>query len=441
MEQVPLIFALCEEKNDSHEQWKLELLDKIHIMKRKHKNHKITATYTDDYNIAQLFRIICERITNEKPYLLSEYKLAYNTIECKLTKKKNAITHQKLMSDQRELLDKIEYIMSGRKLTEFIEETKELVDEYKISGYEKGRVLTIEEAMEDPPINVVDRKIYLIEEFVSICKRYIDIDIVRKVKFRDDICSECDMSLKDAQASENGTIVCPNKECQTEFTVFSNSKCKGEGLASSVPKKSSSDDSLENFMKTFYYKQGLRVKIPDADMEEIFEELDGHFEKDGLPSADEVRMQPLTSRGTRGNTRLSMMWRALSDIKKTRYNKFAPYICKLYWGWELPDYSSIESLVRSDFIKTEKIYQAMPIDERERSSSLALEFRSFKHLELRGVDVRQSDFKIAENERSMRIHNDNWRKMCAGADLPYIDSSMSPEEKRELLISRGMIPG
>ena len=60
------------------------------------------------------------------------------------------------------------------------------------------------------------------------------------------------------------------------------------------------------------------------------------------------------------------------------------------------------------------------LQNKERDSSLGVQFRLYKHLQLCGYPVYPEEFKLAENTDSIHNHNKLWKLMVEGANDPEI---------------------
>lgn len=402
---------------DTTEEGYKELLDSISSSNRKPRNPiSITGTYIEDYNICSIDDIIKNKLKEEEIYYLPILKSSILYLEEELKLRHDLINYNRIKSDISRYVKIIKDVKSGKRYNDYINLTKDIIDEYA-SIRSDIKELDFHEIM-NPKVSEVeaDRKIYLIERYLEIAKKYIDIDVSRVRLEEDYICQNCSASLKDLIPDENGIITCEVKECQTEHNISTNISSKKDVYKSN---NSNSDDSIDNFMKAFYAYQGI-VKMSKEEEKEICELLDEFFTSIGRPIGEEIKKLPLNKRGLRGDTNHKMMHMALSKINKTRHYRYTNYIGSIYWGWKLPNVSHLEEIIKRDYMKTQAAYNQIPKDLKERSSSLGTHYRLYRHLRLRGHKCHMDEFKIAENDKSTRIHENSWRLTCELTEDPEI---------------------
>jgi hypothetical protein len=136
-----------------------------------------------------------------------------------------------------------------------------------------------------------------------------------------------------------------------------------------------------------------------------------------MPTGEQVRALPLNERGRRGDTDHKMLYDALSATGYSEFYEDANLIGNIYWGWPLPDVRHLERLIQTDYERTQRVYNTLP---KERVSSLGTQYRLFKHLQLRSHPCTKDEFKIAEMQESLELHESTWQKMCEGCNDPYI---------------------
>ena len=116
------------------------------------------------------------------------------------------------------------------------------------------------------------------------------------------------------------------------------------------------------------------------------------------------------------------MNQALQAIKMPIYDCVSS-ICAKYWGYNLPDISAVKNQVLEDYVDSQPIFQEI-IKKYPgiRSSSLNTRFRAFKHLEARGANVREEEFRIIKTHDIRVMHEKIWWCMCKKTGIPYIAS-------------------
>lgn len=175
----------------------------------------------------------------------------------------------------------------------------------------------------------------------------------------------------------------------------------------------------ENFQKTLAKYEGI-ITLDERDMKDICVKLDAYFKSYGKPSGEEIRALPLNERGWKNGTSYELMGDALKAINKPIYD-YVPYICHSYWGYKLPDLSSVRNQVIEDYIKTQPVFNHIINRYPElRKSSLNTGFRMFKHLQLRGYPCKEDDFRIVKTYDIRVIHDKLWSIMCECTNLKFI---------------------
>lgn len=379
---------------------------------------KISGTYNEDYNIIYVDEIIRKKLRQEKLAYLQSLKARHRSLEALSLNPQTFVMREKTLDSMRKLHDEIGQIESGEKLRLYDTKVSDILTEYrKYSGKVKTVVF---DADEEEKFEEIDedrrRRIYLIDTYLEIATQYIEIDVIRVNTRPSDLCNGCGLSLAKVATSEEGTLRCPNPDCQTEHDVIILAKLAKDGARINTT-NNTDDESIDNFLRAFIRYQGLQPDHPD---ESLYEELDTYFSRHDRPSGENVRQLPLNSRGRRGDTDHKMLWNALSQIGHSEYYEDANLIGHIYWGWSLPNVMHLKERIIDKYNKTQKVFYQIPPEERGRNSSLGTQYRLWRHLQLEGHECYMDEFKIAENPDSLRCHNKLWRLMCEGTKDPDI---------------------
>lgn len=382
---------------------------------------KISGTYDEDYNIVYVDGIIRKKLKQEKYSYLQNLKSRYNSLESVSLQPQTYVMREKTLLNMEKLQKEINQIETGEKLEIYDRSVSAILAEYKqYSGTVKTVVFEMEDDKHYKEMNDdLRHRISLIEQYLDIASKYIQIDVIRNNTRPADICNGCGGSLAKVAPNEEGTIRCPNEECQTEHNIIILAKLSKDGSRINT-NNNTDDESIDNFMRAFIRYQGLQAEQPD---ESLYDELDEYFERHDRPIGEEIRKLPLNSYGRRGDTDHKMLWTALSHIGRSEYYEDANLIGHIYWGWTLPDVMRYKEIIISHYNKTQKVFYQIPPEERGRNSSLGTQYRLWRHLQLVGHECYMEEFKIAENADSLRTHNKLWRLMCEGAndnDIYYI---------------------
>jgi hypothetical protein len=381
--------------------------------------NKITGTYIQDYNILYVNDIIVKKLQYEKYTLLDKIKQREKELELLLLQPQkflfNKITEQELMS----VKSKIKSIESGDNIKKYKNRVDDIIKKYKeFKNPVKTYIFDIDNKSNNEVLtNKQFEHIKYIENYLNIAKDYIDINVSRIVETSDiNLCKKCGSDLSNLECSEEGSIVCPNNDCQSEYKYISFEKMSKDNLRinnSAVTE----DESIDNFIKAFIRYQGLQHDIPSKS---IYFDLDNYFITHDFPTSDKIKQLPLNSKGRRGDTNHKMLWDALSNIGKSEYYEHTNLIGHNYWGWTLPNVMHLKDKLIDKYNKTQKVFYQIPQCEKERDSSLGTQYRLWRHLQLEGYQCYMDEFKIAENIDSIRIHNKLWKLMCDGCNDPDI---------------------
>lgn len=221
----------------------------------------------------------------------------------------------------------------------------------------------------------------LINEYLRLLGRYINIDIIKP---------------KD-NSRENEYCVKPSKD---------------------------EDSDRENFKRALMSSQGKRnIKI----QEDIYAKLDNYFDSYSLITREKAKSIPLKKNGKKDGTSKELMEKALKDTGNPSYYDRINIICANYWGWKLPDFTSLESKIMEEYDVTQKVFRSLT---KERTSNLNLQYRLYKHLELHkeelkelGYILRKDDFKIIGTRTIFLEYDVIWKQMTQAAGLQFIPTA------------------
>jgi len=379
---------------------------------------KISGTYNEDYNILYIDEIIRKKLRQEKFTHVQCLKTRLKTLDNIIMQPQTYLMRKRTLDKIQKLQHEISQIESGKKFSIYENRVNEILTKYrKYSGKVKTVIFDVGEEEQYHEIDDdVRRRIALIDTFLDIASDYIQIDIIRINNRPADVCSGCGASLAKVATNEDGTVRCPDPECQTEHNVIIMAKLAKDGSRINT-NNSTDDESIDNFLRALTRYQGLQQDRPD---ESLYDELDNYFARHDRPSGDEIKLLPLNEHGRRGDTNHKMLWNALSQIGRSEYYEDANLIGHLYWGWTLPNVMHYKETIIFHYNKTQKVFYQIPPEERGRNSSLGTQYRLWRHLQLVGHECYMEEFKIAENAESLRLHNRLWRLMCEGSNDPEI---------------------
>lgn len=375
----------------------------------------VKGCYESDYNIISLDSIIKKKLEQEKkkiPYMRAEL----NKLKEKIKGRQKIIERENTIANINNLTKEIQCISTGEKIKEYINKTEKILEAYKFLP-KKPKIIMFGKKVEQKEMDDDTKKrLHIIENFLDKASDYIQLELIRKNNIKMDTCS-CGESLSKLASNDDGLLICPNEECGIVHNVVITSKMPKDGSRVSSC-TSQDDDSIENFMRAFTRYQGLQTDKPKP---ELYKQLDDYFVRHGRPKGEIIRQMPLDPyTGRRGDTNHQMLLFALFEIGQTCYYEHSNLIGHIYWGWELPQVSQYKDRIISDYLKTQKVFRQIPMEEKNRTSSLGTQFRLWRHLQLAGHNCSMDEFKIAENTDSINNHNRLWKLMCDGANDPNI---------------------
>ena len=89
----------------------------------------------------------------------------------------------------------------------------------------------------------------------------------------------------------------------------------------------------------------------------------------------------------------------------------------------MPNISNYKDIIIKHYKETQKVYNEIPFNIRQRDSSLGTQYRLWKHLQLVGYKCSRKEFNISENKDSLNRHQKLWKYMCDNSesdDIYYI---------------------
>ena len=225
----------------------------------------------------------------------------------------------------------------------------------------------------------------ILDRFIIAAKKYSQVDVI----YEKNVCLNC-------------------------LSIF---RCDCGTIRTTTQIKNKNDyEDEDNFMKALLRYQGKQSRKIDFDA--LTKELDKSFSQYDFPVSNEIKAMEYNDDGrSRSKTSVSKMISALSEIKKPHLYEDVNLICHEYWGWKLPDVSDIQEQILDDYRRTQKIYLTL---EKKRKSCLNLQYRIFKHLQILGVQVKISDFRIPTTVDILKEHDLLWKQMCLGTKLQFI---------------------
>lgn len=295
---------------------------------------------------------------------------------------------------------------------QYIADANDLIQRYYMMHHnrDKQRIIDFSSCSTEQDDDCIStEKIYICTEYIELLKPMIDVNVVQSSTYSEtDLCLICD----DPNFVEiDGVTMCDN--CGYVRTVSTDK-------ASMIVSKSNYMD-IGNFMKVINKHDGT-LRLDDNQMNALMKRLDEYFLSYGKPCGEDVRNMPVNEYGWKNNTSYDLMHEALQYCKMPVYD-YVSSICQTYWGYNLPDISSVKKQVMQDYMDSQPVF--MDIIKKYpsiRKSSLNTRFRAFKHLQARGANVREEEFRIIKTHDIRVLHDRIWKIMCLRTDIPYIPS-------------------
>ena len=380
----------------------------------------LRGTYKDDYNILEIDELIKKRLTKNKEEKIKQFELKREQEQHKLTDnaKSQTIVERKNCLMRIDSINKdIENLTNDTALKKYLNEVETIIAHYKDLG-PIPKVISFKsqnksEAIKDP---LTDTQLYrysLIDSFLSIARNYIDINVIRENNVGQ-CCLGCGSPLNDSYIEELGILNCP--DCGMEREHLTKQPFYKDTTRVNTSSRNNYDDR-DNFLKAILRFQG---KQPNRFPTNLFSTLDAYFKAYGLSTGEDIKMtKELDDRGRRVGTDKDLMYKALHDTGNALLYEDINLLCHLYWGWLLPDISSLEELIMDDYDKSQRVYERLKL---ARTSCLNTQYRLFKHLQLRGYPCRADDFKIVKTRDILETHERIWYLICKELSWPFYET-------------------
>lgn len=366
----------------------------------------INATYTIDYDINEIHDQVLKNFKYEK-LMVETYRKKILKLENKSDKKINKIKKNKNDKKIHDLNVKINDILGNVTENDYLNKSKPYLDEYNRIGRLRYNFGSQSEVI-DQHKNVRHK---IITDYFDFVKKYIKLNIVHEQP-NTILCEECGEDLKEcSNNNENGYILCIKckavKPCPVRVSYI-NENSTNSGY-----------EDRDNFIKALLRDQGLLTN--GRPTSEVVEILNKHFESYGLPlTSKDILPLPLNKDGRKDGTNKSILFKALKDTNLSSYIADSNTIAVTLWGWTPCDYSDIIDLVIADYDKLQPFYVKIK-SEYNRKSSLNVEFRRFKQLQMRGYPCDYSDFKELSTDCIEQDHKKIWALLIEMAQTVYPD--------------------
>jgi len=345
---------------------------------------EIGGTYTDNYDIMSIHHTIIKKLKGEGRYRIPK-------IESEIENLKQSRLKFRKIVDKRGCDDKIELLEK---------EMQKLIGDDRIEEYRKsvGEYLDVYSKTQDSRDNVeIQRRIDAIEGYLRVASKYAKIDLTRTLPDYF-LCESCGFDLRDVDDDAN---ICP--ECGSTIKKYVDTReVYAENISSNYGSMGSSSvlgDDSRNFKDTLKRFQGKEsVNIPPT----LYTALDSYFDSVKYKTGEQVRQQPLLPDGTKEGTSKHMLGEALKKKGLSKYYENESYICREYWGWQLPELSRYEEIILDMYTEFQRCYQNFK--GFDRKSSLSTQVILWLILVNLGIPCTKLDFRLVEIEKTVNYY-------------------------------------
>lgn len=372
----------------------------------------VKSTYEDDLNIIKIHEAIVARFASLRGQIPAmEARIAGLTNS--LDVKHYSIIQKKSFMDRISVLrNDIRDLDSGTRWQTYITAAKPLLEEYiPLSSDEvRGIVKIGNRKPQIVDISRVEQRLDIIEEYIKVASRYIDID-VSKIGVLTSKCPNCGIDFSELHIDDEfGLHLC---ECGYERENLSKgSSFKDAGRVNAGTRNNY--DDLETFERGLSRYEGKYPdKIPDA----LYASLDEYYVSKGFFSSDYIRELPVQANGHKEGTSISLLVDGLSKTNNAAYYNSVSLIAHRYWGWVLPNLDGIRDRILESYTRTQKVHDEI----KTRDSSLNVNIRIYLHLKAEGFPCAWEDFKILSSRDSLEYHQNMWKTMCSQTGTRYIE--------------------
>ena len=252
----------------------------------------------------------------------------------------------------------------------------------------------------------------LVSSYLKIASNYIDINKFSSPAIHYNECITCKNDISGLRPNHIGEYMCPY--CNSTMSYSSRDiTIYGCQFGS----KRTTNSSRDGFKKMLYKHRGVTsIEIPDS----LIKKLDRYYSMSGLPPGHVIRSMNYADRDQFISAtkigRQSMIV-ALEQLKKTSYIQDISTLINVYWGIPLPDTQHLDSIIMDDYDRSEEAYREYRPSSR---TPLGLQYRLFRHLQLRGAAHDYREFKIATTAEILNGYETCWLLICNKMGWKYI---------------------
>lgn len=369
----------------------------------------IVDRYTDDYDITYLDQVVLRKLEEEKTKLIPALNIKIAIEERKKEMRQTIISRRQTLQTIATLEVEKTEIVDGLRTRRYVEETKALLERYRELATAPRRLVFGETPSSPKDDKNMAVRHTVINDYLIIAAKYITLNIVR-VQSVSLSCDRC-KTVDSADDGVDGVKYCAG--CGVERASFLATVYEDRHSDSKPPKMLyDNKNNVIKAMKRYQCRQAIKT-----DLVVLGRKLEDYFVSIQYPSTAIVQSWPLNEFGKRGDTSVTMIFRALKKIKMTGEYKNANFIGVMIWKWVAPDISHLEERILADYDTTQRVFIML---EGPRKASISTQFRLFKHLEICEFPCKAEDFKLPETEDSINYHETTWRIMCERCGDPRI---------------------
>ncbi|PCJ29245.1 MAG: hypothetical protein COA94_02180 [Rickettsiales bacterium] len=359
----------------------------------------VIGNYTNDINIKYIHTKVLSHFDN-----FSTNKLTSELEDLKAM----TLTNMGIFVKVKERISAIEEEMatlSNFKKEEYLKKSLRILNEYDLVGpFIKHINFDNSEVEIDPMFGVRHNIIY---KYLDLVKPYIFVDVVRNVKVSNK-CKSCKNCL-DNLIPQDGTLTC--NVCYANIPYVTKTQTCSYNV---TPSNHNNYKDKDNFEKAFNRYQGKQVDILPSNIVSV---LDEYFKSVNIMIGDDVKK--MSKAKIKKETSRTMMFNALKCIGLSSHYEDINLICHIYWNWILPDVSDLEDTIMKDYDDSQEVF--MSIKGEDRRSCLNVQYRLFRHLQIRGHECNHEDFKTITTGETFRYHQIMWEAICKELGWVYMD--------------------
>lgn len=338
----------------------------------------IDIKFTRDYNINNINILILNKLDKQKNKI--------PIIEAKISKIKKTLN--------KEEYDLVDINYYNRKINEYKSKIKNIK-----SNVERDKYINSTKELLDLYNNTDGDKLDVINDYLDIANKYINLTIHKKEEFNN-YCLNCgDEMIYIGDVSNVQRCITCKFEMNMNTNIKAHIRMSGGDEVKPI--------NTSNFKKIIIGFGGKDGYILKKDLES---EIDKYFIK-----RDYKDLSKIKSGRTKDNS-ISMMRRALKSIGRSDLFKYIYSICNQYFKWERNDIDDIENEIMSLYEKTQIWFRNNPC--KKRNSSLNNQWLLYKFCEyLIPSRFKKSDFMIISSSSSLMYHEDRWKQMLKGSNI------------------------